>query len=260
MGCVDQFQICNPALPSLASTNSMLCTPLDGILPVHNEVSNIQLSAIQVETWKRIWIGMQYAGMDKIGDVMEPSFLKAQETTQGLFQTSKLPNNQWAIELASWNAIGLARIQASVLEYATGPDNVVEQGGRIIRPKPDDKVGQSICKRQLILNIAGYQNFNMLGVTIILIISAILIIIGWTVDTVVGLVQRWMGKHHARLTWVQDGYLQLQRMAYEGAGHGGWERNTDDVPLTRGHTREAQMLMGLDSEDLKHPKLKQVGY
>jgi len=203
---------------------------------------------------------MQVAGMDKIADGMEPSYLKAQETTQGLFQTGKLPDNQWAIELASWNAIGLARLQASVLEHATGPINVVENGGRIIKPKPDDKVGQSICKRQLILNVAGYQNFNMLGVTIILIMSAILIMIGWTVDIIVGLVQRWLGKHHARLTWVQDGYLQLQKMAYEGAGHTGWERNTDDVPLTRGHTREAQMLMGLDLEDLKHPRLKQIDY
>jgi hypothetical protein len=256
MGCVDQFQVCNPALPGPVSTNSMLCTPLDAIIPLYEKLSSIQLSATQVKTWSPIWRGMQYAGMDKVADGMDSSALRAQETVRNLFQTTKLPNDQWVVELAAWNAIALARIQATVLEYATGPINVVEQGGRIIKPEPDDKVGQNICKRQLILNVAGYQNFNMLGVTLTLIISSILIIIGWTVDIVVGWVQEWMGKHYARLSWVQDGYLQLQRMAYEGAGHADWEKSADDVPLTRGRTREEQVLMGLDLRDLRHPRLR----
>lgn len=199
---------------------------------------------------------MQYAGMDKVADGMDSSALKAQETVSNRFQTAKLPNDQWVVELAAWNAITLARVQATVLEYATGPSNVVEQGGRIIKPKVDDKVGQNICKRQLILNVAGYQNFNMLGVTLILVISSILILMGWTVDIIVGWIQKWMGKHYARLCWVQDGYLQLQRMAYEGAGHAGWEGSVDDVPLTRGRTREEQVLMGLDLGDLSHPRLR----
>ncbi|KAH6679397.1 hypothetical protein B0J14DRAFT_686453 [Halenospora varia] len=256
LGCVDQFQICNPVIPGPDSTNGMLCTPLDAIIPLYRKMSTLQFSAHQFETWKPIWRGMQYAGMDKVADGMDSSALKAQETVSNRFQTAKLPNDQWVVELAAWNAITLARVQATVLEYATGPSNVVEQRGRIIKPKVDDKVGQNICKRQLILNVAGYQNFNMLGVTLILVISSILILVGWTVDIIVGWIQKWMGKHYARLSWVQDGYLQLQRMAYEGAGHAGWEGSADDVPLTRGRTREEQVLMGLDLGDLRHPRLR----
>jgi hypothetical protein len=256
MGCVDQFQICNPALSGPVSTNGMLCTPLDSIIHVYGKASSIQLSATQVETCWPIWRGAQFASMDNGVDGTGSSALKAQETVKDLSQITKLPDDQWVIELEAWNAVALARIQVAVLEYATGPINVVEQGGEIIKPKPDDKVGQNICRRQLILNVTGYQNFNMLGVMLILIVSSVLIIIGWTIDTVVGWIQGWMGKHHARLSWVQDGYLQLQRMAYEGAGHTGWEGSADDVPFTRGRTRKEQVLLGLDLGDLKHPRLK----
>lgn len=258
MGCIDQFQICNPALTDPVSTNNMLCTPLTSLRQSYRKISNIQLSETQFQTWSPIFRGMQYAGMDKVADGIGSSALKAQETVSGVFQTTKLPDDQWVIELAAWNAIALARIQATVLEYATGPINVVEQGGKIIRPTSDNKVGQKICKRQLIFNIAGYQNFNMLGVILILVISSAFVIVSLVLDIVVGWIQGWMGKHYARLSWVEDGYLQLQRMAYEGAGHVGWKGSADNVPITRGRTREEQVLMGLDLGDLRHPMLRVV--
>lgn len=256
MGCIDQYQICNPAITDPVSTNNMLCTDLTSVKQFIGEMGNIQLTLTQLQTLIPILNGISFAGMDKVADGIGSSALKAQETVKGLIQTNALPDDQWVLELASWNAISLARIQAAVLEYATGPINVVEQGGQIAKPASNDTVGQNICKRQLIFNVAGYQNFNMLGVMLILILSSVLVVLSWVLDIVVGWIQASMGRNHARLSWVEDGYLQLQRMAYEGAGHVGWKGSAENVPITRGRTREEQVLMGLDLADLRHPMLR----
>ena len=64
-------------------------------------------------------------------------------------------------------------------------------------------------------NVSGYQNFSTLGVLIILVVGVSLVGLGLGIDTAVGWLQQRVGKHFERLTWISDGYLQLQRMAYE---------------------------------------------
>lgn len=72
----------------------------------------------------------------------------------------------------------------------------------------------------MIRNISGFQNFSLLGVTIILVIGGVLVILGSVIDIVVGLAQKWiLRRHFGRLSWVSDGYLQLQRLAYEGVSN-----------------------------------------
>jgi len=74
----------------------------------------------------------------------------------------------------------------------------------------------------------------MLGVRIILIIRTTLVILSWCVDILLGVVQKRLNRHHARLNWTSDRYLQLQRLAYVGAGYDNWENCTDNVPVTAG--------------------------
>lgn len=56
---------------------------------------------------------------------------------------------------------------------------------------------------------------------------------------------------YARLEWVTDETLQLQRQAYEQAGVGEWAGCAGNVPVTKGGER----LAGLDLEDLECPRL-----
>jgi hypothetical protein len=140
-----------------------------------------------------------------------------------LFQVAKVPNNQWQIEMSGWFVISLASLQQALVEKATGPSDIVSQGGYVTSPGPSDYAGQALCKRQMIRNVSGYQNFSTLGVAIILIIGTSLVILGWTIETVVGLIQKRFHKDHARLARISDSYLQLQRMAYEGGGYTGWK-------------------------------------
>jgi hypothetical protein len=102
-------------------------------------------------------------------------------------------------ELSGWFAISLASLQQALVEKATGPTGVVNQDGTINSPDPTNYPGQAICKRQMIRNASGYQNFTTLGVAIILIIGKSLVILGWTIDIVVGLIQKHFKHNHTRL-------------------------------------------------------------
>lgn len=103
---------------------------------------------------------------------------------------------------------------------------MLDMGGEII--SPTNTTAKSLCGRQTVRSINGYQNFNTLGVRIILATTMVLIFLGLCIDTIGGLVQK---LHHARLSWATDGYLQLQRMAYEGAGYGPWEDCSSNQPV-----------------------------
>jgi hypothetical protein len=108
----------------------------------------------------------------------------------------------------------------------------------------------------MIRNVSGYQNFSTLGVAIVLIVGSSLVILGLVIDVDVGLVQKLVfKKHYARLTWISDEYLQLQRLAYEGAGYINWEGCANDVPVSGRLERADQELGGLDISDIEHPRL-----
>jgi hypothetical protein len=107
----------------------------------------------------------------------------------------------------------------------------------------------------MIRNVSGYQNFSTLGVAIILILGCTLVILGWIIDIIVGSLQRLLFKRNfARLSWISDGYLQLQRLAYEGAGYGHWEGCSDDIPVAA-NGREKKLLGGIDIRNPETPQL-----
>ena len=56
------------------------------------------------------------------------------------------------------------------------------------------------------------------------------------------------------MQWTLDGKLQLQRLAYEEAGHGHWSGGASSVPVTRKND-----LIGVpDGVDTTHPRLGRV--
>jgi hypothetical protein len=83
--------------------------------------------------------------------------------------------------------------------------------------------------------------------------------LGLVVDIVVGLLQKWFfNTNYARLSRIYDSYLQLQRMTYEGAGHGNWTHCDSDVPVSSGMDEAGQRLSPSDAWDLLNPTLCRV--
>jgi hypothetical protein len=71
-------------------------------------------------------------------------------------------------------------------------------------------------------------------VTLILVIGGILIVTDLFLASIVGHFQR--GRtvaNQKRLEWTQNGFLQLQRLAYQRGGMGTWSREEKSVPLTQ---------------------------
>lgn len=148
------------------------------------------------------------------------------------FLQSPLPDNQWVVELSSWFQVGLASIQQSVLEYATGPIDL-GQTGVIVRPNASDELGQRLCKSQSIRNSGQVQSFSILGITLIFALGGLIILISLTMESTVGAMQRrWArGGEDRRLEWKSDEKLEI--LAEEGRR----PRHFDDEEMAANDTR-----------------------
>lgn len=248
LGCIDQYQVCNPNKP-----HSQVCTRLASLTDLFDLAALTGLTLYQAATVETIVLSMLASTMYNAVYGHDASVLKASSSVFDGSQIAQLPDNQWQIELQNWFAISLASIQQYMLEKATGPTGVVEAGGFI--RYPNSTYERAICKRQMVRDVSGYQNFSTLGVVVILVVGVLLIGMGLGIDAAVGWLQQRIGKHFERLSWISDGYLQLQRMAYEGGGYDNWEGCTDEIPVSNTEERAVQQLGGLDDWDVEHPRL-----
>jgi hypothetical protein len=132
-----------------------------------------------------------------------------------------LSSTQWITEISGWFAVGLAAIQQAALEYATGPQ-YLGTTGKLIPPAPSDTLGQRLCHSQTFRSSGEVQSFSLLGVVIILVGGGSIILVSFCLETVVGWVQRRLGRGEARRAqWENDDKLQL--LAREGSGRVGPE-------------------------------------
>jgi hypothetical protein len=101
--------------------------------------------------------------------------LKAQDTVFTRIQEAKIPDNQWQIEINGWFATAMAAMQFELVEKASAPVNIIDSGGSI--ETITILGGEAICRRQMIRNVSGYQNFSILGVVIILLVGSISVLV-----------------------------------------------------------------------------------
>lgn len=93
------------------------------------------------------------------------------------------------------------------------------------------------------------QNFSVLAIGIILGLGLLITCVDIGLHRLTSYIQREKDlKDYRRLVWKSDGLLQLQRMAYEEAGFGTWERCTKITPVTaQGHVNNPE-----------HPRLRKA--
>ena len=146
------------------------------------------------------------------------------------------------IEAENWFAVGMAKLQQLVVQYAAGPSVVLD--GTYLK-RPTDAIGEAMCRGQKVRNGGaggGTVSFSVVGVGVILVVGTGAILMNLFLDLIVGWVQgRFgvLGGGYKRLCWVLDDKLQLQRMAYEEVGMGVWRGGRDAVPVTRAGDRFA---------------------
>ena len=157
MACTGEHQYCNP-------TDSQ-CTPLAGASQPFESINTTSMNAIQTTTAMLIGLSTGQTSLsNSVGGRGAPA-LRALETVNDLSQAPLSPN-QWQIEVSSWFATELAKLQRSIVEYATGPSNVGP--GSHVQKFEDDLITTALCGSQKVHTNGTTIVFSMLGVGIIL--------------------------------------------------------------------------------------------
>ncbi|ERF76832.1 hypothetical protein EPUS_09499 [Endocarpon pusillum Z07020] len=226
MACIDQHQICNP--------NNQRCTHLQDYYDAVKQSADLDMSAVQSMIVSRLSLSFLYQTIHYCINGRGAAALRATEAAAEAVSLP-LPKDQWMIEVRSWFDTGLALLQQSVMQYAAGPPNVV---GASYISRPADAIWQMMCDNQIVRSPGNTTNFSTLGVVIILSIGGILIVLSLSLDTMIGYIQqRWNYRDYQRVQWALNDKLQLQRLAYEGAGMGTWSGKTAIVPVTKSGER-----------------------
>jgi hypothetical protein len=229
LGCLDQHQICLD--PSRAGT----CTVFNGSLTLPLQLEGMDLSDTQIAIYTRLDTALQFSSLFNSVNGRGPAALLASQTVYDQFgqisQTS-LPIDQWTKEVSSWFALQMALLQRGVVEYATGPSNLADDGHVV---PPVTEASRKLCSQQKVPLANGYQNFSLAGVIAILAVGGFVILVGLLIDVVLVAIQkRWFCDSYGWLAWTLDEKLQVQRLAQQNAGWGGyWIGELDGVPVTR---------------------------
>ncbi|KAJ5957343.1 hypothetical protein N7501_011622 [Penicillium viridicatum] len=235
LGCLEQFEICNPAGPG-----DPVCMVYKHSSRADDDpyaiVKPLGLSEKQLATFIRldaIQVGANMAA------VATGSLFLASRTLFRGFQWAEIPSTQWRLELSRWFSEGLAMMQQGFVDSATMP----ETNGLYF---PELSGTAASCKHQIVRNVTGLQNFNMLAIVIVLVLGSIIIVLGLTIDSIVGYVQRrFPGASAGWVHWTLDGVFQLQRLAYRGAGVRSWRDEDTYIPIVDGRA-----LPGVDPQTM----------
>ena len=242
LACTEQYQICAPG-------STPECTPLTGNVLLSNSIENLTLNDAQSAT-----VGVLLPSYDNnlydLLSLLGSSVLLARNWKYGSLQ-GFLPPNQWILEVESWNQILLANFQRLALEYATGPsDPVILQ---MLVP-PNGSYEEQLCHNQRARSRQA-QNFSVLAIGVIMGLGLLITCVDLGLHRITSYIQHEKNPNeYHRLVWKSDGLLQVQRMAYEEAGFGTWERCTNATPVTA----QSQVLATLDVDNPEHPRLRKV--
>ncbi|TID15568.1 hypothetical protein E6O75_ATG07896 [Venturia nashicola] len=213
MGCIDQYQICNPT-----RSRETGCSKLGSMVQVLGINLGLDLNLHQLATAGRF----METGYDRTMHMSvrgrNAYALNAQDRAYGNIQQS-LPNNQWHKEVSLWFSTSLAKEQAWAVEWATAPKNVDTSKGPVETRPFLTKESKAQCLTQLVRSTGGHVNFSVLGLIIILALGGLIIIVGSSIDTLVG----WMRTRSARYKrdqWELEETLELHRAAYEALSFG----------------------------------------
>lgn len=265
LACTHQVQYCNPNLPE-----NERCEPLRGlndprrsdrlrkIFPEDSHFATIK--------WANgLWNYGIYTISGTLG-FLGTSALRARYSLSYGF-SGPLPDNQWQLEAEHWIKAELASIQDAFVQAANGiPD---ELDSFRDPPESNDTIAQNMCVNQKIVS-TRYSSFNVLGLSLILILGAMIIILDIGLEPFVASLQRRKYRKHllrnedsshddeishplyGAIEWSQTNMLQLQRLAHEEAGYGEWSKCDGDVPVTE----PGQLLAGLHLSNVGHPLLQ----
>ncbi|KAK7934598.1 hypothetical protein PG985_000093 [Apiospora marii] len=261
MGCVRQWQWCNPSLPKdracgpLASyyDSFVAAAPLFGI--TEGELDRDRQSAQDPRGSAAIWANMILSSNpQQLNDFLIYARSGALASKGLVFSAVALglPDDQWKRDVVKWWSMIMATWQMAYINAVRGP-NVPEF--QELRTYPVNDTEKTFCENQKILSTA-HTSFSMFGLCFTLATGALIIIISYVLDPLFECLHaRYRHKSYQHLEWRSNATLQIHRLAEEQVGFSTWENCTALVPTTTGGADDAVMSR-LDITDPTHPKLR----
>ncbi|KAL1616178.1 hypothetical protein SLS56_011502 [Neofusicoccum ribis] len=247
LGCIEQHQICKAA----TEDEPRRCTPLVSARGIFTEAISLGLASRQLTTAVRLVAAaiVHTPDLSFVAKMMPGDPLLASKTVIETTQYGTIPVDQWRAEVGRWFSVSLALLQEGVIEFVTGPSDAFMKQFVV---NYDDAESVEDCEQQRIRAGSGYQNFHLAATITVVAVGCVIIFVGLILDTVAG----WLQSHlhfweYARLQWVIDGSFQQQRLAYEGAGVGGWLDGDTYVPTT-----DEKKFPPIDGMDRSRPRLR----
>jgi hypothetical protein len=273
LGCVDQYRVCNP-------TNKQ-CTAFVGSLQLYIAAANLSFNSAQQAAFRRIHEANQVAGtamsVGSLGGAGKRLFLfvlcfecsrvdnlvalLARETVSD-FLSSGLPSNQWTLEVTRWFTTSLAKIQASVVQYASneqdlGPYGRIRTSDEATSETPEVRnILAQQCGQQRIQSSNEVQSFSVLGLGIVVGSTLLLIVVSLSLDSIVEAIRKLRGDVGPRSMARQaDDQLHLLRMSLVEKTESGltWINGALDTPLT-------EMAMKIDRPSVGYDGLSSYPY
>jgi hypothetical protein len=226
MGCVEQYQFCNHER----------CTPLCCLYAINEGAAQVLgFNSNQAAAFQLLLKTARNTRTELLLIFLGNEILFASEKLFGaLWLSSALEDNQWQMEMENIHNISMALLQMGVVEHAF-PLNFqarrsINRSQYII--KENNTEALRLCANQKIRSTT-HSSFNMLGICLIFLGGSFFIIVKISLPSLVGRVQRQTEKGlAARLAWIENDILQIQRIAYEGRGIGPWNGQKERVPVT----------------------------
>ncbi|KAH8898663.1 hypothetical protein GQ53DRAFT_358234, partial [Thozetella sp. PMI_491] len=243
MGCVEQFQYCNPSLPEdrrcgpLASfyDASLQAAPMFGLTPedlMNNMTADDPMGSRYI--WLANYLSSSATLPPSIIQALGARVLLSQQTLHDGYQT-ELPKDQWKLDVTHWWSTWLASLQAGYASTATGPQDPVMDDLLIL---PGDATQLAMCNSQKIQS-TEYASFSLFGLCFIFLIGAAIIGMSYALDSIFEWFERRRKcKGHGSLEWKTNEILHLQRMGFESMGCGSWVRRVDSNATTIGRASD----------------------
>ena len=213
IACHDQTRICGKDS----------CTPLTSSPKL--DFRNLGLNSVQEATALRIKTMREHSNVWNMVHMQGSAALMASDLIMTVASPA-LPSDQWVLEVTTWYQSLLANLQYQAVEFpnnAEGTYPIVQADGIL----------EKQCYSQLVRNTAEYQSFSLSGVLIIVVVSAALIVLSWTLESCVFAgTGRQSGAYerYKRLAYSADGKHQLLRSTLEAAGYGAWKDELEHIP------------------------------
>jgi len=250
MACEEVHQLCNRNLPGAAVDQCANFTLAAGHAALSQKLA---LSPRQNSTWVRLHSALLETSLFDVAWKLSEPIEAARSVLDGN-QYAKLPVDQWRREVGRWFSIGLAMVQRGMVEFVTGP--ALKDAQQYFVDVGGEWAVQDDCRAQRVRGVTGVRNFDVKGMVVLLVLGCFVALMGLALDTIVGLAQ---GVLHTgderRLAWLMDNIFQIQRVALESEGVGGWRRVDTTVPVT------TQVdFPRVDGAEKSYPRLRGVGH